>query len=430
MNGPGYAAYQALAHAFYAAATPYFLFRMARRSKYRAGLRERLGSVPAWMRRLPERPLWIHAVSAGETRSIEPLTAALYAARPGLPLAISTVTDTGQELARQLPHVAGAFYLPIELFWAQRPIFRALGPRALVLVETELWPALLYEALSRQIPVMLVNGRLSDRSWPRYRRMRRFFAPFLARFSLVVAQSEEERERFCSLGARPEHTAVLPCTKYDAVPPPSPEQRDAWRRRLQLGDGERLVVAGSTFPGEEALMLSAMAGRPALLVLVPRHPERTGEAEAAVHAAGRTPRLWSKWEEQSWQGDDVLVVDRMGVLRDLYTAADVAVIGKSLLAEGGQNPIEPASQGVATLIGPHMQNFREATELLLSAGGALQISGPDELASALGGLLESPEARREIGERGLAALAARRGASRKIAERMLEVLDGAAHGDA
>ncbi len=443
--------YQALAHAIYLFSAPYFLARMVHSERYRAGIRQRLGLLPRALAEVGrKRPAWIHAVSMGETRSIEPVVEALHRARPELPIVISTVTRTGQSLAARIPHVAATFYLPLELGWIVARVFRRLQPRLLVLVDTELWPALLDRADRRDVPVIVINGRISDRSWPRYRRVRWFTAPLLSRLSRVYAQSALDAERFIALGANAERVSVVGNTKYDAVPVPDAQLRARWRTRLGVGEEELLIVAGSTFPGEEGLILAAAKGLPERLrlVLAPRHPERADEVVEAVKRSGKRPLRLSRvppppplpmGEDSApplarggggigLQPDDVLIVDTFGQLREIYAAADLAVVGKSFRQQGGQNPIEPASQGVATLAGPHMENFREVMEFLSGAQGVVQLSDESQLGAALQRLCASPEERAALGRRALAALATRRGASARIVEELLPMLERRPHG--
>ncbi|MBE7559954.1 3-deoxy-D-manno-octulosonic acid transferase [bacterium] len=431
MNAPVRILYQTLAHGFYLVSAPYFLFRMARSERYRAGLSQRLGRLPSALAEIGRRrPIWIHSVSVGETRSMEPVVERLHGARPEIPIVMSTVTRTGQVLAQRLPHVAATIYLPLELDWIVGRVFRIVHPRLLVLVDTEMWPTLVSRAGRSGVPVMLANGRVSDRSWPRYRRLRWFFAPLFGGLARVLAQSETDRERLVALGAAVERTSVSGSTKYDAVPARDAELRARWRARFGLSPDEILIVAGSTFPGEEALIVSAAAGlsERVRLLVAPRHPERAEDVIETVQRAGRRPLRLSRWEGGTLGPRDVLIVDTLGQLREIYAAADLAVIGKSFRAHGGQNPIEPASQAVPTLTGPHMENFREAMAVLLEAGGVLQLSGEHELPPTLARLSAAPEECRRLGENAWAALQARRGAADRVVEEILGVLDAPSAG--
>lgn len=415
--------YQGLAHAFYLASAPYFALRMVGSERYRAGLAERLSRLPSGLRRVgARRPIWIHAVSVGETRSIEPLVEELHRARPDVPIVISTVTRTGQGLARRIPHVAATFYLPLELAWIVRRVFRIVRPRLLVLVDTELWPAVLDRAYREAVPVALLNARVSDRSWPRYRRLRGFFAPLIAGLTRILAQSQEDAARLLALGADAARLEVLGSTKYDAVPARDPRLRARWREQLGLSAEQFLIVAGSTFPGEESLILSAARNLPGhvRLVLAPRHPERAGEVAGEIERAGARPCRLSRRQGEAWPAGEVVVVDTLGQLRELYAAADLAIVGKSLLEHGGQNPIEPAGQGVAIVTGPFMENFRETMELLRDAGGVVQLDGEAELAATLARLCASREECLRLGENALAAIETRRGVSRRAARQLLE----------
>jgi 3-deoxy-D-manno-octulosonic-acid transferase len=414
--------YQCLAHVYFIVSFPWYCWRMLSRRKYRAGLWQRLGGLPGRLKDMgKQRPIWIHSVSVGETRSIEPLIRELKALYPSLPIVISTVTDTGQKVAREIEGIDCAFYLPLDLFWCVRRAYSIIRPRALILVDTEIWPQMLQEASRRSVPVFVVNARISDRSWPRYRFFSWFFAPLLCRLTRVFAQTELDRDRLMELGVNSDRLGELGSSKYDAVAGFDPEMSRRWRERLGLGEAQFLIVAGSTFAGEEELCLAACASLPAnrRLVLVPRHPERAPEVVKMLSKEGINPRLLSNMDDTPLASGDVLVVDEVGHLRDMYAAADLAIVGKSFCSHGGQNPIEPASQGVPTLFGPYMENQRLPVSLLLKEKGALQLKNPDALPEAVRRLYENEAVREQLGRNAQKAIDSQRGLSRRLAKEIM-----------
>src|ERR1017187_6118592 len=269
---------------------PWWLFRIAATQKYREGLRERLGMIrPELIRLSRERPvIWVHAVSVGEVLAISRLVKTLDAALPGYFIVISTTTRTGQALARERFGAERVFYCPLDLPWAVRTYLKALQPRLLVLAETEFWPNLLSGCFRRGIPVAVVNARISDRSWPRYRRMRLLWRPFLSRLSRVLAQCETDAARFKAIGCCPERITVAGNLKFDVR---AVEEAEATVQLKALAADLRLVVAGSTLEGEEAALLGAWprlleADSQLAMVLAPRHPERFAPVAALLETSG------------------------------------------------------------------------------------------------------------------------------------------------
>ena len=414
------------------AGMPWWLFRMATTRKYREGLLERLGFVPSRLRRPPagsddKRPvLWIHAVSVGEVLAVSRLVTTLDAALPGYFIAISTTTLTGQKLARERFGAERVFYCPLDLPWAVRAYLTTLIPRALILAETEFWPNLLSGCFRRGIPVAVVNARVSDRSWPRYRRLRGLWRPFLIRLARVLAQSQTDADRLKFIGCLPERVSVAGNLKFDVR---AAEEAEATRILKSLTAGMRLVVAGSTLEGEEAALLEAwprlLEADPQLgMVLAPRHPERF----AAV--AGLIDRFGIPWVRRSdWRigpagpmkPGQIVLLDTIGELASVYSIASVAFVGGSLVPAGGHNPLEPAQFGVPIVMGPHYANFRAITEDLL-AHQAMRISTTEDLASALNDLLKNSAAAKAMGERAMQVFASQAGATDRCVKAIQELL--------
>jgi 3-deoxy-D-manno-octulosonic-acid transferase len=394
------------------AGTPWWLFRMATTQKYREGLLERLGMVPSRLRKQmaglgSERPLiWVHAVSVGEVLAVSRLVKTLDAALPDYLIVLSTTTRTGQALARERFGSNRVFYCPLDLPWAVRAWLNALQPSLLILAETEFWPNLLSGCFRRNIPVAVVNARISDRSWPRYRRMRWLWRPFLSRLSRVLAQSQTDADRLKTIGCLPERVTVAGNLKFDVR---TAEEADATRLLKKSSAGLRLIVAGSTLEGEEAALLQAWprllhADPQLVMVLAPRHPERFAAMAALLEKSGMVWVKRSDWHSapedslKPLNPGQIVLLDTIGELASVYSLAAVAFVGGSLVPAGGHNPLEPAQFGVPIVMGPHYANFRAITEDLL-AHQALRISSAEDLSATLIGLLQNPQASKAMGAR-------------------------------
>jgi 3-deoxy-D-manno-octulosonic-acid transferase len=409
-----------------ALSAPWWLWKMATTHKYRAGLGERLGRVPPRLRQADARPvLWLHAVSVGEVLAVSRLAAELDRALPGFRLLISTTTRTGQELARQRFGAERVFYCPLDLPWAVTAYLRALRPRMLVLAETEFWPNLLNGCFRRQIPVAVVNARISDRSWPRYRRVRGLWRPFLGRLAAVLAQSETDAERLRALGCAAERVRVAGNLKFDVR---AATEAEATRLLRARGEGLRFVVAGSTLEGEEAALLVAwrklLAADPRLvLVLAPRHPERFAAVAALLESSGGEWVRRSEWRQAGMlPAGAVVLLDTIGELASVYSLAAVAFVGGSLVPAGGHNPLEPAQFGVPIVMGPNYENFRAITEDLRRHEG-LRIVREDELAGTLMELLQDGANARTLGARARGVFERQAGATARSVEALRAVLD-------
>ncbi|MBF0184368.1 MAG: 3-deoxy-D-manno-octulosonic acid transferase [Magnetococcales bacterium] len=390
---------------------PWWIWRYLRTPKYRDTVPQRFGlALPA----LPPGPrIWIHAVSVGEVMAAQGLIQQLALRYPDRQLLLSTVTKTGQQIARSLPGIQATFYLPVDLPWIVNRVLASLQPQALIVLETELWPNLFWHCKQRQIPVILVNGRLSPRSFRHYRLFRRFMERFLQPVQLFAMQSAADAERMRALGVAAERIVNTGNLKYDqAMQAADPAKLAELAARLPPPDG-LIWLAASTHPGEEKILLDTLQTLrrqwPALrLILVPRHPEREAEVTALLQQSGlshvRFSCLTAPWQEE------VLLVDQVGWLTRLYRYAQIAFVGGSLIPHGGQNMLEPASQGIATLFGPHTSNFREAVRQLLEADAAIQLREQTELLSTMQQLLADPARRQQLGERAQQVVAANTGA--------------------
>jgi 3-deoxy-D-manno-octulosonic-acid transferase len=407
---------------------PWWLFRMATTHKYREGLLQRLGlHRPSFSK---GRPLiWVHAVSVGEVLAVSRLVKTLDAALPETRIVVSTTTRTGQALARERFGAERVFYCPLDLPWAVRAVLNALQPRMLVLAETEFWPNLLSGCHRRGIPVAVVNARISDRSWPRYRLLRWLWRPFLSRLSRVLAQSTTDAERLTAIGCRPERVTLAGNLKFDVR---SAEEAEATLQLKALAPALRFVVAGSTLEGEEAALLEAwpqllQADPQLVLVLAVRHPERFSAVAALLDASGLPWLRRSEWRGESPRqlkplaAGQIVLLDTIGELASVYSLASAAFVGGSLIPAGGHNPLEPAQFGVPIVMGPHTFNFRAIADDLL-AHRAMRIAGRDDLAAALIDLLQNRSEAQAMGERAKQVFASQAGATARSVQALQQLL--------
>jgi len=411
------------------AGAPWWLWRMATTHKYREGLLERLGRV-RFAKGPGDRPLiWVHAVSVGEVLAVSRLVGELDAALPGYRLVISTTTRTSQELARVRFGADRVFYCPLDLPWAARAYLNALEPRLLILAETEFWPNLLSGCFRRGIPVAVVNARVSDRSWPRYRRLRGFFRPLLGQLSRVLAQSEKDAERLKAIGCLPERVTVAGNLKFDIR---AVREAEATVQLKALAADLRLVVAGSTLEGEEVALMEAwpqlLEADPHLaMVLAVRHPERFGTVAAQLDGSGFNWVRRSDWRAQAESGlkplapGEIVLLDTIGELASVYSLAAVAFVGGSLIPAGGHNPLEPAQFGVPIAMGPHYANFRAIVDDL-RAHQAVRIAAKEELAGVLIELLSDRNAAAAMGERARQVFEEQAGATGRCVKAVRELL--------
>jgi len=378
---------------------PRALWRMLRRGRYRRGLSERFGAVPDRLLEVGPGVVWIHAVSVGEVHAAKGLIAHLGRMRPGVPVVLSTTTDTGQALA-QKAGAAACFYCPVDLPWALAPYLDALRPCAVVLIETEIWPNLLHASTRRRIPVALVNARLSATSHRGYHRLGRPWRRIVGQLAVVCARSEREAARFRDLGVRADRVFTTGNLKADALVLTSPvQERQELAEQFGLNDNSPLLAAGCTVPGEEELVLEAFrAARAASpttrLLIAPRHPERFDQVAAMIAAAGLKCRRRTSGGPPD---ADVFLLDSIGELPAAYGLASVSFVGGSLVPGGGHNLLEPAIYGQPVIFGPYMQNFTDLAEEMRGAGGGIQVQGADELADAWSLMLSDDTRRRKIG---------------------------------
>jgi 3-deoxy-D-manno-octulosonic-acid transferase len=383
---------------------------------YAERVAERFGHVPAGV---PPGCVWFHTVSAGETIAAAPLIDELARAFAPLPFLVTTMTPTGSaEVRARLGERVHHCYAPYDFPWAVGRFYRAVRPRLLVLMETELWPNLVAAAHARGTPVLLVNARLSERSARGYRRLGALSRRMLRQLTRIACQFPDHAARFVALGAPAERVLTVGSVKFDAALPDDHLDRvAAWRKRFGFGDGP-VWIAGSTHPGEEEEVLEAhrrLSRRlPGVrLVLVPRHPERSTAVAAQCRSAGWRVAMLSGPSDDDARAD-VVVGDRMGTLLYLYGLAGAAFVGGSLVSHGGHNPIEPALWGKPVLMGPHAVNFEDVAAEFRRRGALTVVADAAELTERLAELLGEPVSAAAQGERAHAAVIANRGAHERL----------------
>jgi 3-deoxy-D-manno-octulosonic-acid transferase len=368
--------------------------------RYRDGLGQRLAVYPDNLRRRigSSRPIWIHAASVGEVRSAESLVRELKARAPARRVLLSTFTATGNRIARSLPGVDAAIYLPLDLAWTVRRALNTFNPSLLMIIETEVWPNLLRTAFRRGIPVVLLSGRLSERACARYSLLRSFFSNVLGFFTVLGMQSAGDAARIVQLGAEKKKVAVVGSLKYAAH-----ADSHGGELRAVNDQSRQWIVAGSSHRGEEEILLQTLQSvrqrfPKVSLILAPRHPERFAEVEQLLRNSPFGFQRKSRLLRDQYFAQDVLLLDTVGELREFFAVADVAFIGGSLVDVGGHNVLEPARLRKPIVFGPHMANFKSIAEEMKRAGAAIEVRDADELARVLIALLADTGTRERMGE--------------------------------
>ena len=422
-----YLLYSALLAAGLLISLPYWMFGKRRHGKYREGLSERLGKVPSRLQNQAAPAIWIHAVSVGEVLAVSALVEELRQRFPQYRVLVSTTTATGQKLAKNRFGEERVFYFPLDLGFAIRPYLTTLKPGLIVIAETEFWPNFLRLARKSGTRIAVVNSRISDRSWPGYRRAQRvgILAAVLRNIDLFLAQTEEDARRLRDIGAPAERVQVSGNLKYDVEATAPPPIVASLRAAFQQSAAGPIIVCGSTVDEEEGLLLLAfqnvLASHPrAVMILAPRHPERFAEVARLLEQMGIRFSRRSLWGGDSVAGG-VILVDTIGELASLYTLADVAFVGGSLVPRGGHNIIEPAQHGVPIIVGNHTENFRDIVSLFQSKD-AVRIVGPAEFPLVLMELLSNDSERVALGRRGAETLRSQMGATERTVKALEKLL--------
>jgi 3-deoxy-D-manno-octulosonic-acid transferase len=419
--------YRAVAAAALAAYAPYAALRSISGGRRLGDVRGRLGWRP-W----PDLAggIWIHGVSVGEIGVARTLLGALERARPGSRFGVSATTEAGRALAeRTLAGRADVFAFPFDLAGAVERALREARPGLVVLVETEIWPLFLERAQRRRVPVALVNGRLSERSFRRYRLAGRFVRRTLSRFALFAMQSRDDADRALALGAPPERVVVTGNLKFD--PPEVPPFPDAARLR-EAASGRPVLAAGSTAEGEDEVVLAAWLTLPQrpLLLLAPRRPERFDAVAQLCESRGLTVLRRSDAAARVPALPDVYLLDSIGELAPAYREAALAFVGGSLVPHGGQNPIEAWAAGVPAIAGPHMENFRDVAAAGEARGVLARVGDGAALAAGLAAALADPEKTRRLGREAARLVGDNRGAADRTASAVARLLPESARGAA
>ena len=428
--------YNILFTVFFVLSSPYYFLRMRRRGNWHRGFPQRFGRYDAKFKQAitNRHVLWTHAVSVGEVNVCTQLIRALEPRMPNLKIVVSTTTSTGMaELLKKLPTHISKIYYPIDRRSYVARSLACISPEAIVLVEAEIWPNFLWRARDLGKPVFLVNARLSDRSYRRYKLFGFLFRPLFQSFTGVGAQNETDAAKLLELGCRPEAIHVVGSLKFDAATLNERRLLDVPGMLRQLGvrSGSRVLLGGSTHPGEEAaladIFIRLRKDFPDLfLVLVPRHFERSRDVghELAARGIDFVFRNEIVSHTQFRPGEiNCLLVNTTGELTNFYECADVIFVGKSLMAQGGQNPIEPGAMGKAIVFGPHMQNFAEVVRNFLAKNGAVQAGDAAELENAFRELLSDPQRRAELGQNAIKVVKENLGAIDRTVDMIIKHLD-------
>jgi 3-deoxy-D-manno-octulosonic-acid transferase len=405
---------------------PFWLFQIARHGKYWRSFAQRMGKVPQSLTAISgERLIWIHAVSVGEVLAVAGLIAQIRQAFPQHRIVVSSTTDTGQALAQKRFGAENAFYFPLDFAFAIRPYLRTLRPELIVLAETEFWPNFMRLAHASGARIAVVNARISDRSWPNYRRFTWALTKILRNVDLFLAQTQQDSERLKSIGADPSRVRITGNLKFDVNLPSPPPILEPLRQALDAEGAGPVLVCGSTVEDEERLLLKAfeniLVKHPkAVMILAPRHPERFQTVAGIIQQMGIPFHLRSRWSREPLAGS-VFLVDTIGELAALYGLADLAFVGGSLVPRGGHNIIEPAQHGVAIVTGNHTENFRDIVWLFQSRN-AVRIVGMAELPLVLMHLLDNDDERAALGRRAQETIHSQMGATARTLQALTALL--------
>jgi len=411
---------------------PKFIWRMIRRGGYRKNFGHRLGRYDPELRKKLEEGgrVWIHAVSVGEMFVAFKFMDALRARRPALRFLVSTTTSTGYALGvEQVKEPDLLIYFPVDLPWNGARSLSLIRPSAVLLVEGELWPNFIRAVHRLGVPLFLVNGRISDNSFPRYCKVKLFTRRILPCFQSLCVQGEEDRERFMALGAPPERIHVLNSAKYEVAESNEEAETLAGQvlRSAGINGSQCILLGGSTWAGEEGVLLDIYCDLRTkypnlVLALAPRHVERRKEVLEEIDRRNLTVQLRSESEDGNGEAKDVFFIDTTGELRSFYRHADIIFVGKSLCSEGGHNIIEPALYGKPVIVGPNMSNFPVVMDDFIRADAIRQVPDSKALGEAVEELLKSPESRQRLGENAAALVQEKAGALEASVRIILNVL--------
>lgn len=428
--------YNLLFTLFFILSAPFYLWKLWRRGNWKTGFLQRFGFYGRQLEskfRQGRPIIWLHAVSVGEVNICLPIQQRLAELVPDHDWLISTTTATGMtELqAKAAPGVLKIYY-PVDFGGTVKRALRLINPRMIVLVEAEIWPNLNWQAKACGIPVCLANARLSDSSYRGYRRASFLFSSVFASFAAVGVQAEKDLPRWVELGCRPEAAVLTGNVKFDAAPGRAPGRVDVRGLLADLGllPEMKIIVGGSTHPGEEKLLAEAYLKLKAeipdlLLILVPRHMEKAKQAAESIAGSGLTVLLRSELPVGAAYSarPDCLVVNSTGELLDFYAVADVVFVGKSLRVGGGQNPIEPAALGKPVIFGSRMGNFRDVVRILQAQEAAIPVTDGVDLTQKLRQILTDPELARQMSRQAAVTVTKNRGSLAKTARMLAQQIE-------
>lgn len=392
--------------------------------KTRKGLAQKFGCLPEGIGPFNKKPIWFHCVSVGEFNAALPLIRLFHESHPDLPVVVSTATATGQQQAKEkIGEWATVFYFPLDLPFALNNWLKAINPSLVAIVETEIWPGFMHECAKRKIPVVVINGCISPRSFKTYKKLELFFGPVIRNFSYISAQSPKNLERYRSLAGSAIDGSCPGNLKVDGLKPVDAATKAAIAKKLNLSDGDAVIIGGSTHDGEESVLLSVYkrliterSWDPSFirtrLILVPRHPERFEAVANLVKSMGLNPRLYSRGE--GFETDnDVFILDTIGLLSQYYCVATVAFVGGTLVPIGGHSLLEPYAYNVPVICGKYIDKTRDIANGLLDKNALTLVNDGKELYFHLALLLKDEARRKTVGASGNSYLAESQGAVKK-----------------
>ncbi|NOQ86011.1 MAG: 3-deoxy-D-manno-octulosonic acid transferase [Deltaproteobacteria bacterium] len=406
--------------------SPLILFALLREEKYRMGLSQKLGFLPPHLllKLSGSRPVWIHAVSVGEVTSTIPLIQEIKKRYPSQKIILSTVTVTGNYTATiRVREVDAVIYFPLDYPFIVKKVIRQIKPKLFIILETELWPNILRELKRNNIPSVVVSGRISNRSYHKYRWGRFFFTKVLDNIHLFCMQTEVDSKRIINIGADKDRVTTVGNLKFDqCVPTITTEEKENLYNMLSLKEGQTIFIAGSTHKGEENIVLEVFKNlkktyEDLILILAPRHPERFDEvADLISHQKLRSIKKTKIKVAQKSNHHDIILLDTIGELSKLYSIGTIIFVGGSLVSTGGHNVLEPVAYKKAVIFGPHMDNFSEISRCLRESGGGFQVNNQEEFLSQTEMLLQNDVDRDKLGEKAFEVIAHNQGAINKSME--------------
>ena len=407
----------------------FYLPYMVVTKRYKYGMKDRFGILPEKIKNIASknRIIWIHAVSVGEMKAAGILAPLLRKTFPSHKLLFSTITHTGNKVARTIATgEEGVFYLPLDISFIAEKVVRQVKPEIFIALETELWPNLIDSLYRSGAKLALVNGRISNRSYSKYKKGKFFISKLLKKFSLILMQSDQDAVRIITLGGQKEKVFVTGNLKFDIPILNFDAKRTELRKKLNLKDEEVLLIAGSTHRGEEEDIAHCFSRlkkeyKNLRLLIAPRHIERTEEIEKLLTKAGFKPvRISSLGIEHSAEGiEPVFILDTIGELRSMYSASDIVFVGGSLVRKGGQNPIEPASLAKPIIFGKYTFNFQDVTKIFLENEAGIKAENKEELYSAVRFLMDNPRDRKKLGINAKDAINKNSGSSQRTLDLIL-----------